>query len=150
MARKHNDKLKEPPWLRIDENRPLRHAFEVRHESFLCDEFMQLLRKHNAALMFADSAAKLCYAEDVTSDFIYIRLHGSTEIYTSGYSDEELGRWAEKIRKWRTGGQPVDASCVTRSVGRRSTRRDVYAFFDNDAKIHAPFDAQRLAAMLRH
>ena len=148
LAHKHNDRLKEAPWLRIDKNRPLRHAFEVRHESFLCDEFIQLLRKHSAALVIADSAGKFCYAEDVTSDFVYIRLHGSTKIYTSGYSDKELIRWSARIRKWQSGDQPDDASCVTTSVNRRQARRDVFVFFDNDAKIHAPFDAQRLSAMI--
>lgn len=149
LGRKHNDKLKADPWLRIDETRPLRHAFEVRHESFLTSDFLKLLRQHRAALVFADSAGKFCYSEDVTADFIYIRLHGSTEIYASGYTEKELAKWAARIRAWQAGDQPPDAGLVIPRKPSPRKGRDVYVFFDNDAKIHAPFDAMRLAEMLR-
>ena len=78
-----------------------RHAFEVRHPSYFCDEFYDVLRKHGCALVFADTAGKFAYAEELTSDFVYIRLHGSTELYVSGYSDPELDDWAGRIGRWR-------------------------------------------------
>jgi uncharacterized protein YecE (DUF72 family) len=108
-----------------------RHAFEVRHPSYFCEEFYGLLREHGYALVFADTAGKFGYAEALTADFVYIRLHGSTELYVSGYTDDELNSWAARIRRWLARG-----------------RRDAYVYFDNDAKVHAPHDAQRLAAML--
>ena len=110
---------------------PYRHAFEVRHPSYFCDEFYDILRSHGFALVFADTAGKFDYAEELTADFVYIRLHGSTELYVSGYSDDELDDWAGRIRRWQGRG-----------------RRDAYVYFDNDAKVHAPHDALRLAERL--
>src|SRR5690349_2043000 len=107
----------------------LRHAFEVRHPSYFNDEFYDLLRRHKCAFVIADSAGRFPYAEEVTADFVYVRLHGSQQLYVSGYTERELDAWTAKILSWR-------------GSGRR--RRDVYVYFDNDAKVHAPFDALRL------
>jgi uncharacterized protein YecE (DUF72 family) len=106
-----------------------------------------LLREHNVAFVFADTAQKWPYAEDLTADFVYIRLHGSEQLYVSGYSDQALDWWARRIEHWQAGQQPGDAKVVTtlRSDGRS---RPVYVYFDNDAKVHAPFDAMRLAERL--
>jgi len=104
---------------------PYRHAFEPRHESFFCEEFYTLLQERDCALVLADTAGRFPYAEKITTDFVYIRLHGSTQLYVSGYTDAELDDWAAKIKRWRRRG-------------------DVYVYFDNDAKVHAPFDALRL------
>ncbi|MEP6704204.1 MAG: DUF72 domain-containing protein [Acidobacteriota bacterium] len=124
----------------------MRYAFEPRHESFFCTDFVELLRGHNAALVFADTAGKFPYAEELTSDLIYIRLHGSEEIYASGYSTEELGRWAERIKKWCVGLQPRDAVRISKTNFLARKERDVYVYFDNDIKVHAPFDAISLAS----
>lgn len=145
LARKHDDRLKGRAALKADADRPLRHAFEIRHDSFLDESFVKLLRKHKAALVFADTAGLWPYAEDLTSDFIYIRLHGASELYTSGYSDKELDWWAERIGKWSHGSQPRDAALITTSSPPRRARRDVFVYFDNDRKVRAPFDAMRLA-----
>ena len=126
---------------------PLRHAFEPRHESFFSEEFILLLREHNATLAFADAAGKFPYVEDVTSDLIYIRLHGSTELYASGYTDDELDTWARKIRSWRSGKEPRDAKRIAARAG-SNERRDVYVYFDNDIHSHAPYDAIKLAGKL--
>jgi uncharacterized protein YecE (DUF72 family) len=127
---------------------PLRYAFEPRHESFFSEGFVLLLREHNAALAFADAAGKFPYAEDVTADFIYIRLHGSTELYASGYTDVELDDWARKIRAWKKGSEPRGAKKITSgTVGEREAR-DVYVYFDNDIHSHAPYDAIHLAERL--
>jgi uncharacterized protein YecE (DUF72 family) len=145
LARKHDDRLPGRAALKADADRPLRHAFEVRHDSFLDEAFVKLLRKYNAALVFADTAGLWPYAEDVTSDFIYIRLHGASELYTSGYRDRELDHWADRIKLWAAGKQPRDAALITTSPPRRRARRDVFVYFDNDRKVRAPFDALRLA-----
>ncbi|HEY0671797.1 MAG TPA: DUF72 domain-containing protein [Longimicrobiales bacterium] len=148
LARKHDDRLKGRAVLKADKERTLRHAFEVRHESFLDERFVELLRKHRVALVFADTAGLWPYAEDVTADFIYIRLHGASELYTSGYSDDELDHWAARIKSWSAGRQPRAAALITTSPPPRRAQRDVYVYFDNDRKVRAPFDALRLAERL--
>lgn len=121
----------------------LRHAIEIRHPSFLDPAFIRLLRRRNVALVFADTV-EWPYAEDVTADFIYIRLHGSEELYTSGYDDKALDRWAARILTWAAGRSPADATVADPATAPRREARDVYVYFDNDAKARAPFDAQAL------
>ncbi|HWP66597.1 MAG TPA: DUF72 domain-containing protein [Candidatus Limnocylindria bacterium] len=77
-----------------------------------CPAFVAQLRHHGVALVFADSARKWPYAEDVTADFVYLRLHGATELYASGYGDAALARWAARIAAWAHGAEPVDARRV--------------------------------------
>ncbi|CAN5592467.1 DUF72 domain-containing protein [soil metagenome] len=129
LGHAHNDKLKERAWMKTDARRPLRYAVEIRHPSFLGPAFFGLLKEYRIAFVFADTAGKWPYAEELTTDLVYCRLHGDTQLYVSGYSDSALEWWAERIRRWRRG-------------------REVFVYFDNDAKVHAPFDAQRLAALL--
>ena len=112
LAKKHNDNLKARAWMKVDASYPLRYALEVRHKSFMTQEFFELLRKHNIAFAFADTARKFPYAEDLTSDFIYIRLHGATKRYVSGYNDKLLKWWANRIEHWRKGKQTRDAKTV--------------------------------------
>jgi uncharacterized protein YecE (DUF72 family) len=148
LASEHAIARPDRAWTEPLHDGPLRYAFEVRHDSFFGDDFLQLLTEHGAALVVADSADTWPYAEDVTADFVYVRLHGAEELYRSGYSDAQLDEWAERIRAWRAGGQVAGARLAVpgRSVPRRP--RDVYVYFDNDAKVHAPFDALRLAERL--
>lgn len=134
-------------WTEAVHAAPVRHAFEIRHDSFLEPEFVELLRAHGAAFVFADSAGEWPYAEDVTADFAYVRLHGAKQLYASGYTDDELEWWAERIRRWKRGAEPRDAVRVGGKAA-RSKGRDVFVYFDNDAKVHAPFDAMRLEGML--
>lgn len=148
LARSHDNKLKARAWTKIDISRPLRYAIEVRHPSFMVVEFFELLRKHNIAFVLADTANKWPYVEDLTADFVYIRLHGAEQLYVSGYTDSQLDRWANRIEHWRQGKQPRDALLIERrEMDNRS--RDIFIYFDNDAKVHAPFDAIRLAKRLR-
>jgi len=148
LAKKHDDKLKTRAWMKIDPAAgPLRYAVEVRHPSFMVPEFFALLRKHKIAFVFADTAKKWPYAEDLTADFVYIRLHGDKELYVSGYNNKALDWWANRIEHWRKGKQPRDAKTVTRPKA-RAKQLDVFVYFDNDAKVYAPFDAQRLATRL--
>jgi uncharacterized protein YecE (DUF72 family) len=129
LARLHDDKLKYGSWTKIEAARPLRYCVEIRHPTFLVPEFFALLREYNIAFVFADTAGKWPYAEELTAPFAYIRLHGAEQLYVSGYSDAELQWWAERIKRWKRG-------------------RDIYVYFDNDAKVHAPFDARKLAGLL--
>jgi len=129
-------------------NAPLRHAVEIRHPSFLCEDFVELLRKHKVALVVADSAGKWPYIEDVTADFVYMRLHGDVELYSSGYTARALRRWKARILAWSQGGQPDDAELIVQREPRKRASRDVYCYFDNDQKVHAPYDARRLLEKL--
>jgi uncharacterized protein YecE (DUF72 family) len=148
LARGHESRMNERALLEIDRKHPLRHALEVRHESFMDATFIALLRKYKVALVVADTAGKWPYMEDVTADFMYLRLHGDTELYASGYSDAALARWAERIRAWTAGGQPQDAVLATSKAPPKRASRVLYCYFDNDIKVRAPYDARRLMAML--
>ncbi len=83
----------------------------------------------------------------MTADFLYLRLHGDEELYKSGYGNEALRWWKSRIASWRKGAQPKDALTITDGKPRRGAK-DVYVYFDNDIKVHAPFDAETLARML--
>jgi uncharacterized protein YecE (DUF72 family) len=148
LARKHDDKLKGRVWTKADADRKLRYAVEIRHNSFKDERFIKLLRRYNIALVLADTAGKWPYMEDVTADFIYARLHGDEELYVSGYTDKALDWWAERIRAWQCGGEPADATKVSSMRGRKCKNRDAYVYFDNDAKVKAPFDAMNLVRRL--
>ncbi len=144
LARRRDRRLHGRSSLRIDANRPLRHAIEIRHESFATPEFAAQLRKARVALVVADTAGKWPYLEDVTTDFMYLRLHGDKQLYASGYTEAALDRWAERIRAWSRGREPRDARRADKAQSRKARPRDVYCYFDNDVKVRAPFDADRL------
>jgi uncharacterized protein YecE (DUF72 family) len=132
VARAHDERLRRGALVTAAERVRYRHAFEVRHPSYFTREFYDLLRAHDCAFVIADTAGHYPYAEELTADFAYVRLHGSRELYVSGYTDAELDGWASRVNGWRGGG------------------RDVYVYFDNDAAVHAPFDALRLRARVEH
>ena len=148
LASRYQPRMEGKVSLAMDAQRPMRHAVEIRHESFRDPRFIDLLREYNVALVAADTAGRWPYIEDVTADFVYIRLHGDKELYASGYDDEAIALWASRIRAWSTGGQPEDGCRVSPDAPPPSTSRDVYCYFDNDIKVHAPYDAQRLIAAL--
>lgn len=128
--------------------RAIRHAVEIRNDSFRDERFIALLRRHRVALVVADTARRWPYLEDITADFLYLRLHGDEELYASGYTGRALRRWSSRIALWSRGRQPTDAVRASDSRARPCAFRDVYCYFDNDAKIKAPFDAQRLRGLL--
>lgn len=148
LARHHDHRLKARAWMRTDADRPIRHALEVRHPSFENAEFISLLRQHEIALVVADTAGKWPLMKDVTADFVYVRLHGDTELYASGYTPEALDRWAEHVSAWSSGDDAAGAKLFAPPLPRRKAGRDVYVYFDNDVKTHAPFDAMNLAHRL--
>ena len=147
LARKHDEKVKQA-WLKPGPRRPLRHALEVRHHSFNNPEFIALLHEYDIAVVVADTAGKWPLIEDVTSGFVYVRLHGDSELYVSGYTPAALKIWASKIRAWSAGRNAPGAKRVGKgplSAG----LRDVYVYFDNDVKTRAPYDAMNLAHLLK-
>jgi uncharacterized protein YecE (DUF72 family) len=131
LAKRHEERLADRALTRADADRPLRYALEVRHASYQKAEFVELMRDHDVALVIADTAGRWPLFHDVTSDIMYVRLHGDQELYVSGYSGEALTMWAERIRGWTAAGH------------------DVFAYFDNDVKVRAPFDAIQLLTRLR-
>lgn len=137
VAKRHDERLEGRAWLTTDADRPLRHAVEVRHPSFVTDEFTDLMREQDAAIVVADSAGNFPQLFEVTSDFVYVRLHGAEELYVSGYPDDQLREWAARVDGWLTGAGTDD--------GRP---RDVHVYCDNDVKVRAPYDAMRLRELI--
>jgi len=145
LARQHEARLNGKASMQAHGKRALRHAVEIRHKSFVAPEFVKLLAQHNVALVVADTAGKWPYAEDVTADFVYLRLHGDKQLYASGYTDAALKRWGERIDCWRHGKQSADAHLIDpHHTPPARKQRDVFCFFDNDIKVRAPFDARQL------
>jgi uncharacterized protein YecE (DUF72 family) len=131
LASRHDAKVPQDRALTVAEDeRPLRHALEFRSPTFCTEEAYDLLRRHDVACVVADTAGRWPFVEEVTSDFVYVRLHGDEELYTSGYGPEALARWAERCRGWQQQG------------------RDVYVYFDNDVLGYAPHDAVALQALV--
>jgi uncharacterized protein YecE (DUF72 family) len=130
LARGHDARLEGRAFTERLHRAPLRHALEPRHPSYFRDASYEILAAHDVALVMADTAGRWPTHDVATASFAYVRLHGSTELYASGYTDRELDAWAERV-----------AGCCDR-VG------DAYVYFDNDAKAHAPGDALRLMQRL--
>jgi uncharacterized protein YecE (DUF72 family) len=148
IARHHEPRMEGSVHLAIDEPRRLRHAVEIRNQSFEDKAFVDLLREYDVALVVADTAGKWPLKEDVTSDFVYMRLHGEEELYASGYTDAALKDWARRMKAWSEGGQVEDARLIAPRKPPSRKHRDLYCYFDNDIKVKAPFDAGKLAATL--
>lgn len=119
-------------YLETDAERPVRHALEMRHSSFVSDGLVELLDEYRVAAVFGDSAGKWPVIDVRTTDFRYARLHADTALYPDGwYESAEIDRWAHTIEGWLGAGQ------------------DAYVYFDNDTKARAPLDAVSLIARLR-
>jgi uncharacterized protein YecE (DUF72 family) len=135
LATRHDDKVKEGHTLTtlapdVPADVSLRHALEFRSSTFATEVAYEVLRRHGVACVFADTAGRWPSVEQVTSDFMYLRLHGDEELYASGYSDRALDAWAAKCHGWLADGL------------------DVFGYFDNDIKGFAPHDAMRLISRL--
>ncbi len=147
IAKRHDERLDGRAWTKSETTQPMRHALEIRHDSFRAPEFIELLRKHKVGLVVADTV-EWPLLMDVTADFIYCRLHGSEQLYVNGYSGEALDRWALRIDAWTHGMEPDDADRIKPPLKRSASGRDVYVYFDNDVKVRAPADARSLADKL--
>lgn len=146
LGRQHDHRLRARAWLRSESPGPIRHAVEIRHESFRDPAFIALLRRHRIALVCADTV-DWPLLMDLTADFVYCRLHGASELYRSAYSERELSRWAMRVAAWRDGAPMTDGTFAGRPLA-RLRRRDVYVYFDNTDKLHAPGDARTLMQKL--
>jgi uncharacterized protein YecE (DUF72 family) len=132
LARAHDEKLPPDRALTTPLTQVrLRHAIEPRHASFGDPAALDLLRQYEVGLVVSDAGDKWPRFEQVTSDLVYVRLHGAEELYTSGYGPQALDEWADRISAWAGEGL------------------DVLVYFDNDAKVHAPYDALALMDRLR-
>ncbi|GAG05292.1 unnamed protein product, partial [marine sediment metagenome] len=105
-----------------------RYTLEVRHPSWICRECMRSLREHNIAFCISDTAGKFPYLEEITADFIYIRLHGHKKLYRSLYTAGEMKEWADKIAGWK---------------------KDAYVYFDNTMGCNAVKNALQLKKLLK-
>jgi uncharacterized protein YecE (DUF72 family) len=124
----------------------LRHAVEVRHDSFACEEFVSLCRKHNVAIIAGCDAEFPCIA-DVTADFVYARLMGTVEKEKLGYSKPAIAKWAGRARDWQAGGAPGDLKLVAKAAPKK--KRDVFMFVISGAKARNPAAAMALIESLK-
>jgi uncharacterized protein YecE (DUF72 family) len=125
----------DPLWQRARPGRAdrrLRHALEVRHLSFRSDDFCALCKEYDVAIVVSDGGAAWPQIHEITSDHMYVRLHGADQLYVSGYPEADLDRWADRIRGW---AEHPDVAAVR-------------VYFDNDVKVRAPYDAMSLARRL--
>ena len=148
-ANNHDKWMAKRAALKPDAKRPMRHAMEIRHASFATPEFINLLRKYDVALVCADTV-EWPRLMDLTSDFMYCRLHGSEVLYASGYDDASLEQWTTRVTAWARGAEPEDAERVIKEKGPKRPARDVFVYFDNDTKVRAPFDAKSLTARVNN
>lgn len=131
LAERRSDRMMGKEFFEIDADRPLRHAMEVRHKSYLDPDFVRILSAHGVAAVVGETAGKWPLFDDATADFRYVRLHGDTALHPDGaYSDDALDAWAERIRGWTRAGS------------------DVYVYFDTETKLRSPIDALALAERL--
>ena len=126
---------------------PLRHALEVRHASFLNQEFLEIARRHGVAVVYEDDAAHPALA-DLTSTFVYARLRRSAAAVATGYSLIALKQWARRAKTWAKGDEPTDLSRVTPRPKAALQPRDVFLYFINGAKERAPAAARKLLSLL--
>ena len=133
LATSHDAKVKHPEVPPVTHERPLLHALEPRHPSFQDARAVEILRRHNLALVLADSAERFPVFDEPTADFVYARLHGPERLYAGGYDRRALARWAGRIQRQRSAA---------------GATRDAYVYFDNDADGRAPHDAVAMARLL--
>jgi uncharacterized protein YecE (DUF72 family) len=129
------------------DGKALRHVLEVRNESFLCTEYVDLARSHGLPTVFTDSPKYPSFA-DITGDFVYARLMRSESEIATGYGDAALDAWAKRARIWSEGGEPEDLPRVGPAEADRAKARDVFIYFINGAKERAPAAAMALLSRL--
>ncbi len=125
----------------------LRHAVEVRHDSFRTPEFIALLRKFRTPVVFADHATYPSMP-DVTGDFVYARLQTGTDDVETCYRSEDVDAWAGRLKAWAEGGVPQDLEPVDGAHAPEKTPREVFAFIIHEGKVRAPAGAQAIISRL--
>lgn len=139
---KKNEGLKTEPFLDASGVEKIRHAIEVRHESFANPGFIELMRAHNVALVTADTAE--WPTTDVTADFVYCRLQGAPG--KDHYEPAEIETRARWLDAWSKGEVPVEAPILAAPA--EAAARDVFAFFVSTDKKHAPRNAMTVMQQL--
>ncbi|HLT96403.1 MAG TPA: DUF72 domain-containing protein [Acidimicrobiia bacterium] len=147
LARAHDDRVSDPGFGSADDSMRLRHSIEFRNPASLNRDVVEVLRRHRVALAFSHSTA-WPYTEEITADFVYLRLHGPEALYDSGYGEEALKGWVERILAWSRGDEPEDAHRITDWPPPPAGSRDVFVYFDNDGHAHAPHDALALRRLV--
>nr|WP_315252514.1 DUF72 domain-containing protein [uncultured Duganella sp.] len=111
--------------------RKLQHVLDARHDSFLCDDYIKLARKHKVATVLTDSP-KFPNFDSLTGDFVYARLMDAQSDIDTGYSKPALKKWAKQAQHWQA----------------EAKSGQVYVYFINGAKERAPAAAQHLLSLL--
>lgn len=145
LARKHTDKVEGQSFTEDLVDEPLRHAFEFRHKSFNHPDFIAMMRENGCALVIPDAGEHAPGVFDVTSDFVYVRMHGQGEGYEDGYPQSELVEWSKRAKSLMNGRYPTDWP-ISGAPDPQPTA--IYFFFDNDEKGRAPHDAMFLMKKL--
>lgn len=122
---------------------PLRHALEVRHDSFCVPEFVALARKYGTGIVYAHHA-KYPEIADITGDFVYARLQRGSDDNPECYTADELDAWTARAGTWAAGQQPDDLPLVDTSNSVHEKPRDVFVYFITEGKSRAPFGAMAL------
>lgn len=120
----------------------IRHAVEVRHESFRAPAFLDLLKKHGVAAVIA-ADGHFPQIADPTADFVYARIMGTSEEEALGYSDTDLDLWATRAKAWAAGKAPEDLDYVAAAKARQSPR-DVFLYVISGHKAKNPAAAMAL------
>ncbi len=123
----------------------LRHAIDVRNDSFRCEAFVALAREHGVAIVCSDSDDYPMIG-DVTADFVYARLMRARADVTTGYPPGEIASWTEVAKAWAAGETPASASPVAKEATKKA--RDAFVFFINGAKERAPAGAKAMLERL--
>ena len=148
LAKKHSEKVEGASWTQTKIDIPVRHAFEFRHPSFKNKDFLSMLREYDVALVFADSGEHSLNLEDITSSFIYARLHGEGAKFKKGYPKALIKKWSENIKSWTAGALPKTSPTLLDKKPKKQ-KRDCFIYFDNDAKAYAPANARELLKQLK-
>ena len=121
----------------------LRHAVEVRNDSFVVPEFPALARKHGVTIVYADHEKYPAIA-DVTGDFVYARLQTGKDDNPDCYEPKRLDEWAGRVKAWAAGKEPADLPKADGNTSAHETPRDVFVYFITEGKVRAPFGAMAL------
>ena len=124
------------------DGQPIRHALEVRHDSFCTPEFITLARKYDAAIIIAGDS-KFPQIADITAPFVYARIMGSTESEVAGYSKKALDQWADRARAWQAGEVAEDLKAMTPQKA-DGIARDVFLYVISGHKERNPEAAMQL------
>jgi uncharacterized protein YecE (DUF72 family) len=126
---------------------PLRHAMDVRHESFMCSQYLDLARRHKVATVFTDSDDYPSFA-DVTGDFVYTRMMRTDSNLPEGCTPQALDQLAACGVAWRDGKEPAGVPRVEAGTAAPAKPRDVFMYFISGAKERAPAAAMSLLRRL--